>query len=461
MQSKRGVRQAAMRQAIHRSDWSRGIHFTKPWALILCGVFMCAQQSLAKPQAILFKQLIDGTGDIQKIPIIIVENAVITKIITNPADIPAGTNLIDLSRYTAIPGLIDAHAHITFAWDEHSKTSPWQFLRATPSPTLLFYARNNALKTLATGVTTLRDLSAKDYLNIQMRDLIANKQFKGPRILAAGYGLHPTSQVSKPGVSIPSGGRVDGVTEVMRAVREQIAAGADWIKLFGSTGSASDTSGIQTFTYAEIKAAVDLAHQMKKPVAFHSYGSAAVRDAVRAGVDSIEHAVGLDKETMQLMAEKNIVYVPTIDHNRYYIEHKDTFGYGPNTVKSLRDFIQRNLETTRQAHQLGVPIAMGSDAVFTMFGENTRELGWFVKAGMTPAEALSTATLNGALLLGMEDRLGQLKPGFSADIVAVEGNPLDDINAVIDGVRWVMKAGEIVIDKTEAQAKAKALDRVN
>lgn len=407
------------------------------------------ETSLAETQAILFKQMVNEYGEIQKNPIIVVENDRIVKITTERSDIASDTKIIDLSNYTAIPALIDAHVHMTFAWNSDSGRSPWQFLGTTPSPTLLFYAQDNAQKTLEAGVTTVRDLSARHYLNIQMRQLIKTNRMKGPRILAAGYGLRPTSQAPRPGFISPNTGRADGPDEVMRAVREQIAAGADWIKLFGSTGSASDVTGLQTFTYAEIKAAVTIAHQMGKRVAFHSYGADAARDAVKAGVDSIEHAVGLDKKTMKAMVKKNITYVPTIDHNRYYIDNKALFGYKADTVNALNRFIEKNLETTRQAHKLGVRIAMGSDAVFSLFGQNTHELNWFVKAGMTPGEALKTATINGALLLGMEEHLGKLKPGYYADIVAVKGNPLEDINTVIKDIHWVMKAGEIVIDKSK------------
>jgi imidazolonepropionase-like amidohydrolase len=143
--------------------------------------------------------------------------------------------------------------------------------------------------------------------------------------------------------------------------------------------------------------------------------------------------------------------VPTIDHNRYYVDNAKLLGYPPDATGRLNDFIARNLETARKAFKAGVRFAMGSDAVYTMFGENMRELGWFVKAGMTPEQALKTATVDGAALLGMEDKLGHLKPGYFADIAAVEGNPLDDINAVIYDVRWVMKDGAVVVDKTKAK----------
>jgi len=171
---------------------------------------------------------------------------------------------------------------------------------------------------------------------------------------------------------------------------------------------------------------------------------------VRAGADSIEHATDMDDETIREMARKGLFYVPTIDHNRYYAENRGLFGYTEEAAVNLRNFIRRNLETTRRAHRAGVRIAMGSDAVFTMFGQNTRELAWFVQAGMTPEEALETATTNAALLLGADKKLGRVAPGFHADLVAVEGNPLSDIDAVVSRVRWVMKGGEVVLDRTGA-----------
>jgi len=144
------------------------------------------------------------------------------------------------------------------------------------------------------------------------------------------------------------------------------------------------------------------------------------------------------------MVERGTIYVPTIDHNRYYADHRDEFGYSAAIARNLMAFVDRNLETVRRAHQAGVRIAMGSDAVFTGFGENTRELAWFVKAGMTPTEALTTATTNGAMLLRMENALGRIAPGYYADLVGVRGDPSADIRAVIEGVRWVMKGGAVV-----------------
>jgi imidazolonepropionase-like amidohydrolase len=172
-----------------------------------------------------------------------------------------------------------------------------------------------------------------------------------------------------------------------------------------------------------------------------------VKDAVRAGADSVEHGVDLDDETIAEMAKRGTVWVPTIDHNRYYVDAKDEYGFKPEAIPPLQDYIQRNLDATRRAVKAGVRIGMGSDAVYSMFGQNTRELGWLVKAGMTPAQALTAATTTAADLLGMADRLGRIAPGYAADMVAVEGDPLQSIEAVFTGVRVVMKDGKIVVDK--------------
>jgi len=354
---------------------------------------------------------------------------------------PAGGEAVDLTRYTAVPGLIDAHTHMTFV---PAKTldllSP-----AGRSSALVYLSQDAAKKTLETGVTTLRNLNARDYQDIGMRDLINAGLMVGPRMFVSGAGLINTRGNN------PDAGAVDGPTEVMKAVRRHVAAGVDLIKMFGSTGSGQNVTGYQTFTYEEMKAAVDAAHALGKKIAIHTYGPGGARDAVRAGADSVEHATDMDDETIREMARKKIFYVPTIDHNRYYADNAALLGYPATAVAPLNDYIARNLETARRSFHAGVRFAMGSDAVYTMFGENTRELGWFVKAGMTPEQALKTATVDGAALLGMEDKLGYLRPGYFADIAAAEGNPLDDIDSVIHNVRWVMKGGVVVVDKTKGK----------
>src|SRR6185295_9277219 len=165
---------------------------------------------------------------------------------------------------------------------------------------------------------------------------------------------------------------------------------------FGSRGSFDSVDTTQTVTFDEMKAIVDAAHALNHRVAIHSYGPSGVKDAVRAGADSVEHGIDLDDETIAEMVKRGTVWVPTIDHNRYYIDAKDEYGFSPDAIGPLRTYIERNLESTRRAVKAGVRLAMGSDAVYSMFGQNTRELEWFVKAGLSPEQALATATTTAA-----------------------------------------------------------------
>lgn len=419
--------------------------------LALFLLFMGAASIHAQVTAIRFGRLVDGRGGVIQDAVVVVDGERISKVGAGDKAIPSNATVIDLRRYTAIPGLIDAHTHLTLYWDKTPGTRPWTQIGTLGSVVTVFLAQENARKTLETGVTTVRDLGSWEYNDLAMRELINRGAMVGPRMFVAGHGLHITNYLPRPGVIEPDPGRADGIAEVQRVARQQIAAGADWVKMFGSTGSDQDVTGFQTYTYEEMKAAADVAHQAGKRLAIHSYGPDGARAAVRAGADSVEHATDMDEATIKEMARRGTFYVPTVDHNRYYISHKDEFGYDQAVVDRLNNYIGRNFETLRRAIRADVKIAMGSDAVFTGFGENTRELEWFVKAGMTPAQALAAATTNGATLLGMEKELGTIAPGYFADIVAVEGDPLADIGVVVHGVRWVMKGGRVVIDKSVGQ----------
>jgi imidazolonepropionase-like amidohydrolase len=417
-----------------------------------------ASASAAEPGprtlALRFARVVTESGPVIEDAVVIVEGDKIRAV--GPASrtpLPAGAKEIDLSRYTGVPGLIDVHTHLTYAWDGTPGTNPWQQLSARPTAATVYLAAGNAKRTLEAGVTTVRDLGSWDYMDVAMRDLIASGAMTGPRMFVCGYGLHPTVQPTRPGYEEPPGGNADGAAEVMRVVRQNIAAGADVIKIYGSTGSADDVTGDETYTYEEMKAAVDAAKGRGRRVAVHSYGPDGARDAVRAGATSIEHATDMDDATLREMAKRGTFYVPTVDHNRYYAENASLFGYDSAAVSRLNEYRGRNLETLRRAVRAKVKVAMGSDALFTMCGENARELEWFVKAGMTPAQALTAATVNGAALLGKERELGALAPGYMADILAVEGNPLTDIQAVIARVRWVMKAGQVVVDRRMGTAE--------
>src|SRR5467141_1860275 len=413
---------------------------------------ICAQEKpSAKPvKAVRLGRLWDAKGKLWSNAIVIVEGDRIRSVATDAAAIPAGAETIDLSKYTGLPGLIDVHTHMTIYTDETPGEPMLKQLTNNPPAVEVFLARKGAMRTLEAGVTTVRDLGADQYMDIAMRDLINRGEMIGPRMFVCGYGLYVTNTPYKAGLNPLAGGIADGVPEVLKVVRQQIAAGADVIKLYVSTGTDDDVTGFETYTYDEIKAAVDMAHQFGKKIAIHSYGPDGARDAVRAGTDSLEHATDMDDGTIKEMARRGTFYVPTIDHNRYYIENGDKIGYAPGFKERLSAFIPRNLETARRAFKAGVRFAMGSDAIYTMYGQNTRELGWFVKAGMTPEQALRTATTNAAELLGKEKELGAVAPGYFADLVAVEGDPTTDINVVLNNVKWVMKSGAVVVNRTKA-----------
>ena len=401
-------------------------------------------------KALRFGKIVDGKGKVWTDAAIIVSGERILDVISDAAKIPAGAEIIDLRRFTAIPGLIDVHTHITYYWDQSSKVAPFDQVAGPRLPAVtVFLDQENARRTLEAGVTTVRDLSANDWDDIAMRDLINRGAMTGPRMFVAGYGLAVADAPPHAGYVRPLG-RADNEDEIKRVIREHVAAGVDVMKMFASTGTDKDVTGFQTYTYDEIKTAVELTHKYGLKIAVHSYGPDGARDAVRAGADSIEHATDMDDATIVEMARRGTFYVPTIDHNRWYAEHISIFHWDneQKIAEGLNDYIRRNLETARRAFKAGVKFAMGSDALFTMCGENTRELGWFVKAGMTPEQALSAATTNAAALLGREKELGALAPGYFADVVAVEGDPLADVNATINNVRWVMKGGAVVVDKT-------------
>jgi len=421
--------------------------------LVATLVFAQGKPEAKNIKAVRFGKLWDGKGKVWTHAIVVIDNGKIRAITTDASAIPAGAETIDLSKYTGLPGLIDVHTHMTFYSDE-TPGVPLLKQMTNPVPAIeVFLARKGAMRTLEAGITTVRDLGSDQYMDIAMRDLINRGEMVGPRMFVCGYGLYITATPFRKEGTPPAGGIADGVPEVLRAVRQQIAAGADVIKMYGSTGTDDDVTGFETYTFEEMKAAVDMAHQFGKKIAIHSYGPDGARDAVRAGADSVEHATDMDDATIHEMARRGTFYVPTIDHNRYYIDNGDKIGYAPGYKERLQAFIPRNLETARKTFKAGVKIAMGSDAIYTMFGENTRELGWFVKAGMTPEQALRTATSNAAELLGKEKELGAVAPGYLADLVAVEGDPLADINVVLNNVKWVMKDGAVVVDRRDIPAR--------
>lgn len=410
--------------------------------VILLGA-IAAYPAAEAATALRFGAMADGTGKSVKDAVIVVDGDKIVSVGSGAAAIPAGSVVVDLRKYTAIPGLIDAHTHISWVWDEAPGTTPYRQSIRTVGENV-FLAQKNLRRTLETGVTTARDLNAQqEGADIALRNLIDRGAMVGPRLFVATHGIFASPRAV---------GGVAGVPDMIREVRSVIASGADWIKLFGSTGGTQNLTGDATLTVAEIQAAVEIAHPLGKKVALHSYGPEGAKRAAMAGVDTIEHAIDIDDATFAMMKAKGITYIPTIDHNRFYTDNAGRFEFRQGIGGEYNAFIAKNIETTRRALKAGVKIGMGSDAVYTMAGENTRELGALVKAGMTPAQALASATTVNAAMLGKEKSLGAIAPGFFADIAAVEGDPLADVNVTINNVRWVMKGGAVVVDKTGASA---------
>jgi imidazolonepropionase-like amidohydrolase len=404
--------------------------------LALLGFVFLLTLEAATVKAVRFGQLWDGHQIIPR-AVVIVENDRILSVISS-GKIPAGAEVIDLRRYTGMPGMIDSHTHLTYYWNGAPDTTPLKQPRRREALTV-FLAQKNARMTLEAGVTTVRDLNAGQGADIDMRDLINMGAMVGPRMFVSGQGLG--SYAKSPGVTDP-------LAEAAKRTKAAIDAGADWVKVFGSTGGYNNVTQDQTVSFDEMKTIVDTAHAAGHKVAIHSYGPDGARDAIRAGCDTLEHATDMDDATIAELARKKIFYVPTIDHNRYYLENADTvYKFPAGSKENLAAYIQRNFETARKAHQAGVRMLVGSDAVYTGFGLNMRELSWFVKLGMTNEQALQSATTLPAEMLGMQTTLGSIAPGYFADIVAIDGNPLTDIQAAVTKVRWVMKSGAVVVNK--------------
>jgi imidazolonepropionase-like amidohydrolase len=404
-------------------------------AAFAIGLTVLAAQQTPAVKALRFGHLWNGTRLIDDATVVVRDNRIVA-MSAGPGQVPQGAQEIDLRKYTAIPGLIDLHTHMTYYWNRDPATKARQPVtpRRTPAQTA-DVAFENAMRTLETGVTTVRDLGAGGGADYLMRDAVNAGRKVGPRMVVAGSGL-----------SAPRNG-ANTADQWRQLVDQRLQAGSDWIKVYGSRGSYESVDTTQTLTLAEMKAIVEAGHAAKKPVAIHSYGASGVHDAVFAGADSIEHGIEIDDATFKEMVKRGTVWVPTLDHNRYYVDAKDDFGFAPETIPPLQNYIQKSFQSTKRAFELGVKLGMGSDAVYSGFGQNTGELRWFVKAGMTPAQALATATTTAAALLGHEQDLGQIAVGFYADIVAIDGEPLKTIEDVIKGVTWVMKDGKVVVDK--------------
>lgn len=378
---------------------------------------------------------------------------------------PAGAKEVDLGDATLLPGFMDAHTHLTGEpgddWrqdviDDFQRTIPEQTLESLPL----------VRATLMAGFTTVRNLGAPDFIDIGLRNSIRRGTVVGPRILAATVGLGSTGGHCDGGNSWRKGLLVDESTrgvadgpEALRAkVRENIKYGADLIKVCATGGVLSLNSDVDSpqLTQAELDAIVDEAHARRRKVAAHAHGAEGAKRAIRAGVDSIEHGSLLDDEALDMMKKKGTWYVPTAMAFQGVRERADKGLLPEENIRKVRAVDEARRQALRKAIAKGVRIAFGTDAGVFKHGRNAGEFALMVEAGLPPVEALRAATVNAAELLGVSSTLGTLEPGKLADVVAVPGNPLQDIRKT-ESVFFVMKEG--VIYRNDAQAPAASAAR--
>jgi imidazolonepropionase-like amidohydrolase len=352
----------------------------------------------------------------------------------------------DLGDVTLLPGLIDCHTHLVGG----EELTPYDNLRETAARAAIEGVAN-ARKTIEAGFTTVRDLGARDFADVALRDAIAAGRLVGPRMLVAVKSLSSTGGHGDEN-ALPADVRVfrysaiaDGGDEIRKKVRENVKYGADWIKLLATGGvmSAGTDPRMADYTEDEIRAAVEASAAKGRDVAVHAHGTEGIKRAARAGVRSIEHSSMLDDEAIALAKEKGVFLVPNPQTNAYMIEPGPAGGYQDYQLAKSREVLGLKMESLRKAIRAGALVAYGTDAGVQPHGLNGGQLRMYVEAGMTPLQALQSATLVASRLLRREARLGRLSKGFVGDVVAVRGNPLEDVRTVESPV-FVMKDGRVV-----------------
>ena len=381
------------------------------------------------------------TGRMVQNPEIVIEG---DRIVSVGAATAANAQAINLPNLTLLPGLIDAHTHLTgdpyhFGYQELGISAAREAL----------YGAKYARITLLAGFTTVRNVGANGYSDVALRDAINDGDIPGPRMLVSGPALgitggHCDNNLLPFEYHASSDGVADGIAAVQHRVREVIKYGADLIKICATGGvlSKGDDPKASQYSLEEMKAIVADAHRLGRKVAAHAHGGEGIRLASEAGVDSIEHGTYIDEAGIATLKKNGTYMVPTIYLNNWLMENMDKIGMPEFYRKKEIDVAKVSFANMARAMQAGVKIAFGTDAAVYPHGLNARQFAMYVKMGFTPLQAIQSATLNAADLLGWSDRIGAIEPGKFADIIGVEGDPTHDVTT-LERVQWVMKGGEV------------------
>ncbi|MFY9561748.1 MAG: amidohydrolase family protein [Terriglobales bacterium] len=412
--------------------------------LVLAG--LCWAQTAAVPKAVVIHagRLLDvKTGKTLTGQTIVIQGDKITSV-GSDAQVPAGATVIELPNATVLPGLIDAHTHITF----NPNFGYSRLAISVPREALI--GAHNSKVTLEAGFTTIRNVGASGYADVALRDAVNAGDVPGPRMLVSGPALsitggHCDNNLLPFDYHATSGGVADGVEAVQHKTREIIKYGADLIKVCATGGvlSKGDNPQHSQYTLDEMKAIVTDAHRLGRKVAAHAHGAEGIRWASMAGVDSIEHGSYIDDAAIAEMKKNGTYLVPTLYLADWFFENAERIGTPPDLIAKGRDVMPAARKNVARAFAAGVKVGFGTDAAVYPHGMNAHEFAVMVKLGLTPLQAIQSATINDADLLGWSDKVGTIEPGKWADIVAVDGDPLADVTT-LERVRFVMKGGEVV-----------------